>query len=85
MHFHVAIRISRSVPVFFCRLLADELTYLATDADAQRFVDGELPEGIGAATDVAVLGLFTAETNTGAWVVLPWPIIFVEAISWSCT
>ena len=47
------------------RYLADEVSYLATQGDTTRFVEGEYPEGIGQVTNVAVLGLFTSKNSEG--------------------
>ena len=47
------------------RYLADEVSYLATQGDATRFVEGEYPEGIGQMTNVAILGLFTSKHSEG--------------------
>ena len=47
------------------RLLADEMSYLGTQAEVTQFTKGEYPEGIGGVTSVAVLGLFTSKDMEG--------------------
>ena len=49
--------------------MADEVSYLATQGDATRFVEGEYPEGIAQVSDVAVLGLFTSKHTEGAHII----------------